>query len=74
MVLKPNLCFYIFQVLESRGYLKLTVQQGRGKFEVKNSLSPQFSVSSYRYKDSLSEDIKNADLVISHAGKFITIG
>ena len=29
----------------------------------------EFSISHFRYKDSITEDIKQADLVISHAGE-----
>ncbi|CAK8697036.1 unnamed protein product [Clavelina lepadiformis] len=58
----------IVQTLRTLGYKNLTVQYGRGIYEVEEVSCSQFSVTGYRYKSSILDDIENADLVISHAG------
>ncbi|XP_058010621.1 putative bifunctional UDP-N-acetylglucosamine transferase and deubiquitinase ALG13 [Ahaetulla prasina] len=56
------------QVLQDLGCRKLVIQVGRGK-ECPDSFSTAtFTLEVFRFKSSLSEDIKKADLVISHAG------
>ena len=55
-------------MLESHGYRNLLIQKGRGSAEVETTKTSTFAVECYRYKDSISNDIKQADLVISHAG------
>ena len=45
----------------------LKIQYGAGKF-VPNLNDPEISLESYRYKDSILDDIRQADLIISHAG------
>jgi len=45
------------------------MQIGRGEIEPKQSFLDGFVTNFYRYKDSISDDIKSADLVISHAGE-----
>lgn len=47
----------------------MTIQIGRGKFEPNPINRSNFELSYFRYKDSISQDINSADLVISHAGK-----
>ncbi|XP_053931822.1 putative bifunctional UDP-N-acetylglucosamine transferase and deubiquitinase ALG13 [Cuculus canorus] len=54
------------QVLQSRGYGKLVLQVGRGAMEPTST--PALPVEAFRFKDSLAEDLRSADLVISHAG------
>jgi len=45
------------------------MQIGRGQFEPVNAAQgSDMKVDYFRYKDSISEDIQHADLVISHAG------
>ncbi|KAM6252560.1 UDP-N-acetylglucosamine transferase subunit ALG13-like [Spheniscus humboldti] len=56
------------QVLQSRGYEKLVLQVGRGALKPVLRSSPAFAVEVFRFKDSLAEDLRKADLVISHAG------
>uniref|UniRef100_H2ZD32 UDP-N-acetylglucosamine transferase subunit ALG13 n=1 Tax=Ciona savignyi TaxID=51511 RepID=H2ZD32_CIOSA len=56
------------KALQRRGYNKVTIQYGRGNYEVKDVSSADYSVQGFRYKDSIAGDIANADLVISHAG------
>ncbi|XP_060548139.1 putative bifunctional UDP-N-acetylglucosamine transferase and deubiquitinase ALG13 [Pantherophis guttatus] len=56
------------QALQDLGCCKLVVQVGRGK-ECPDSFSTAtFTLEVFRFKSSLSEDVKKADLVISHAG------
>ncbi|PIK46742.1 hypothetical protein BSL78_16406 [Apostichopus japonicus] len=54
--------------LQELGYTTVTIQIGRGKFEPNPINRSNFELSYFRYKDSISQDINSADLVISHAG------
>ncbi|GAB0195224.1 putative bifunctional UDP-N-acetylglucosamine transferase and deubiquitinase ALG13 [Grus japonensis] len=56
------------QVLQNRGYEKLVLQVGRGALKPALHSSPPLAVEAFRFKDSLAEDLRRADLVISHAG------
>ena len=47
---------------------KLIVQTGRSPMPGKDHLPSTIEIESYQYKDSISNDIEHADLVISHAG------
>uniref|UniRef100_A0A8C5WFY2 UDP-N-acetylglucosamine transferase subunit ALG13 n=1 Tax=Leptobrachium leishanense TaxID=445787 RepID=A0A8C5WFY2_9ANUR len=56
-------------ILQDLGYDKLVLQIGRGTTTLKPySTTSEFTVDVFRYKPSLAEDLKKADLVISHAG------
>lgn len=54
--------------LQALGYTTVIIQIGRGKYEPTPVSTPDFDLSYFRYKDSISKDIHSADLVISHAG------
>ncbi|XP_055371433.1 UDP-N-acetylglucosamine transferase subunit ALG13 homolog [Condylostylus longicornis] len=57
------------KVLQKLECKNLTVQFGNGTdFDFKNFESSTIDVQTYRTKPSISDDICNADLVISHAG------
>jgi beta-1,4-N-acetylglucosaminyltransferase len=57
------------QILKRRGYTGMHIQIGKGAYEPKNIMTVEnFEVVVYRYKDSLSQEIKEAGLVIGHAG------
>ncbi|XP_055500161.1 putative bifunctional UDP-N-acetylglucosamine transferase and deubiquitinase ALG13 [Leucoraja erinacea] len=56
------------RILKDLGYRKLILQIGRGFVEPKPSVGTDFTVEVYRFKDSIADDIRNATLVISHAG------
>ncbi|XP_017669812.1 PREDICTED: putative bifunctional UDP-N-acetylglucosamine transferase and deubiquitinase ALG13 [Lepidothrix coronata] len=57
------------QVLHSRGYQKVVLQVGRGALQLPLPRgSAALEVEAFRFKDSLAEDLRSADLVISHAG------
>lgn len=56
-------------MLQSRGYQKLVLQVGRGELKPALRGSPALAVEAFRFKDSLAEDLRRADLVISHAGR-----
>ena len=58
----------VLRELARRGYSSLTVQYGNGSFEPKSGLREGIMVDCYRFKDSIVSDIKEAELVISHAG------
>ncbi|CAI9561153.1 unnamed protein product, partial [Staurois parvus] len=55
-------------ILRELGYSRMILQIGRGTVEPEPYNTPNFSMDVFRYKDSLVRDIRNADLVISHAG------
>ncbi|KAK5864673.1 hypothetical protein PBY51_015897 [Eleginops maclovinus] len=56
------------QALKARGYERLVLQVGRGSLLPSADSCPHITLEAYRFKDSIAEDIKYADLVISHAG------
>ncbi|KAL6041395.1 hypothetical protein STEG23_026186, partial [Scotinomys teguina] len=56
------------QILKSLGYNRLVLQIGRGTVVPEPFSTESFTLDVYRYKDSLEEDLQQADLVISHAG------
>ena len=61
--------FFILQVLEKLGYRSVVLQIGRGVYLPEVIKRNNFSLTYYRYKDSIAADIQRASLVISHAGK-----
>ncbi|XP_039204148.1 UDP-N-acetylglucosamine transferase subunit ALG13 homolog isoform X2 [Crotalus tigris] len=56
------------QVLQDLGYRKLILQVGRGKECPDPFSTATLTLEVFRFKSSLSEDVKKADLVISHTG------
>eukprot|EP00076_Gallus_gallus_P015173 XP_015134150.1 putative bifunctional UDP-N-acetylglucosamine transferase and deubiquitinase ALG13 [Gallus gallus] len=56
------------QVLRSRGCRQLVLQIGRGALQPAPQYGPAFVRDVFRFKESLAEDLRRADLVISHAG------
>ncbi|MEE6497079.1 hypothetical protein FKM82_002586 [Ascaphus truei] len=54
-------------ILKSLGYNRLVLQIGKGAVEPEPLRTTTFTLEVFRYKDSLAEDTKKADLVISHA-------
>ncbi|XP_029021864.1 UDP-N-acetylglucosamine transferase subunit ALG13 homolog [Betta splendens] len=56
------------QALKARGYERLVLQVGRGSLLPTADSCPLIRVEAFRFKDSIAEDMKQADLVISHAG------
>ncbi|CAO2622798.1 UDP-N-acetylglucosamine transferase subunit ALG13 homolog, partial [Lemmus lemmus] len=56
------------EILKSLGYNQLVLQIGRGTVVPEPFTTESFTLDVYRYKDSLTEDLQQADLVISHAG------
>ncbi|XP_053130078.1 putative bifunctional UDP-N-acetylglucosamine transferase and deubiquitinase ALG13 [Hemicordylus capensis] len=56
------------QVLQNLGYNKLVLQVGRGAVCPDSVSTATFTLDVFRFKNSLSEDVQKADLVISHAG------
>ncbi|XP_053179435.1 UDP-N-acetylglucosamine transferase subunit ALG13 homolog isoform X1 [Scomber japonicus] len=56
------------QALKSRGYERLVLQVGRGSILPDADSCPHIRLEAFRFKDSIAEDMKRADLVISHAG------
>ena len=62
-------CKPVLNVLERLGYTKLILQIGRGKFVPEPFKKKGFALEFYRYKESLRDDMSQASLIISHAGK-----
>ncbi|KAM9740857.1 UDP-N-acetylglucosamine transferase subunit ALG13 [Menidia menidia] len=56
------------QELKARGYQRLVLQVGRGSLLPAADACPQLRLEAFRFKDSIAEDMRQADLVISHAG------
>ncbi|KAM4621527.1 UDP-N-acetylglucosamine transferase subunit ALG13 [Polymixia lowei] len=56
------------QILKARGYEHLVLQVGRGSLLPSPESCPDLKLEAFRFKDSIAEDIRCADLVISHAG------
>ncbi|XP_014257357.1 UDP-N-acetylglucosamine transferase subunit ALG13 homolog isoform X2 [Cimex lectularius] len=57
-----------FKVLKGFGCKKLKLQIGHGVFTPEDSMMEGVQISFYRFKDSIQQDLAEADLVISHAG------
>lgn len=58
----------VTQVLKARGYTRLVLQVGSGSFLPDADSCAPLSVEAFRFKDSIAADMRQADLVISHAG------
>ncbi|KAI1898193.1 hypothetical protein AGOR_G00069830 [Albula goreensis] len=56
------------QILSDLGYEKLVLQVGRGSVVPGSDSCGGLFVDAFRFKDSIAGDIRDADLVISHAG------
>jgi beta-1,4-N-acetylglucosaminyltransferase len=62
----------ILEVLKSFGYNKIVFQIGKGEYEPSNYKKVKdIEVEVFRLKPSLIDDIKAADIVISHCGNDI---
>ncbi|CAL8356538.1 unnamed protein product [Merluccius merluccius] len=57
-----------FQALKARGYERVVLQVGRGSVLPAPQSGPDLTLEAFCFKESISEDIGRADLVISHAG------
>ncbi|XP_013794857.1 UDP-N-acetylglucosamine transferase subunit ALG13 homolog isoform X2 [Limulus polyphemus] len=59
----------VLQILSGRGYEKILIQIGKGDFQpVQDDTHVEQIIEYYRYKESIESDIREASLVISHAG------
>merc|ERR1712189_79050 len=58
----------VLDVLVKKGFTKLTLQTGRGSYEVDRGYREDIKIDTYQYKPSIRSDIEDAALVISHAG------
>lgn len=67
-----KLFFLTSQAIKARGYERLVLQVGRGSVLPAADSCPHITLEAFRFKDSIAEDVKQADLVISHAGERIT--
>eukprot|EP00088_Acartia_fossae_P069532 TRINITY_DN9107_c0_g1_i9.p1 TRINITY_DN9107_c0_g1~~TRINITY_DN9107_c0_g1_i9.p1 ORF type:complete len:172 (-),score=32.63 TRINITY_DN9107_c0_g1_i9:74-556(-) len=55
----------IQNVLTERGFTQMTIQSGKAKPDVRGC---KLEVDVYDYKSSILEDMKEANLIVSHAG------
>ena len=58
------------KALKARGYERLVLQVGRGSVLPGPESGLDLTLEAFRFKDSISEDIAGAHLVISHAGVY----
>ncbi|XP_013861028.1 UDP-N-acetylglucosamine transferase subunit ALG13 homolog isoform X1 [Austrofundulus limnaeus] len=58
----------VIQELKTRGYERLVLQVGRGAVLPAADSCSQLKLEAFRFKDSIVEDMRQSDLVISHAG------
>ncbi|XP_056625318.1 UDP-N-acetylglucosamine transferase subunit ALG13 homolog [Triplophysa dalaica] len=56
------------KALIDRGYTDMVLQVGRGSVVPDPEICSGLTLQVFRFKDSISEDIRQADLIISHAG------
>ncbi|KAK2891210.1 hypothetical protein QQF64_007427 [Cirrhinus molitorella] len=56
------------KALIDRGYTDMVLQVGRGSVEPDPDGCPGLTLQVFRFKDSIAEDMRHSDLVISHAG------
>lgn len=56
------------EALKSHGYEKLVLQVGKGTVLPCPESCPQITLETFRFKDSITEDMRKAHLIISHAG------
>lgn len=56
------------EALKSRGYEKLVLQVGRGAILPTPDSCSEITLEAFRFKDSIAEDMMQADFIISHAG------
>ena len=56
------------ETLREKGYGKVVLQIGTGKFVPEEGVRKGVNVTSFRLKPSIADDFASADLVISHAG------
>lgn len=58
------------QLLIREGYTRITLQIGKGTYKPPTPTGvPGITVEYYGFKPSLQDDMKNADLIISHGGE-----
>uniref|UniRef100_A0A1A8N2Q8 UDP-N-acetylglucosamine transferase subunit ALG13 n=1 Tax=Nothobranchius pienaari TaxID=704102 RepID=A0A1A8N2Q8_9TELE len=58
----------VTQELKIRGYERLVLQVGRGSVLPAADSCSHVRLEAFRFKDSIAEDMRQADLVVSHAG------
>lgn len=56
------------KALIDRGYTDVALQVGRGSVVPDPDICQGLTLQVFHFKDSISENIKQADLIISHAG------
>lgn len=62
------------RLLDALNYTHLTIQHGQSPRPAlsESSNTTRIAVDTYQYKPTLHEDMKQADLIISHAGKALS--
>ena len=58
----------VLENLFKKGYSTMTIQFGNGSYKPNEGIRHGVVINTFKFKDSIIEDFKKADLVISHAG------
>lgn len=58
----------VLRALKKIGCEEVNFQIGNSDFEPGDNTNERLKINTYRFKDSIQDDIRSADLVISHAG------
>ena len=58
----------VLDYFNDNGFTQLTLQKGRGDFQLNVENHKNLTIECFRYKDSIADDIQAASLVLSHAG------
>lgn len=59
---------FLDQALIQRGFTDMNLQVGRGSVVPDPESCPGLKLQVFRFKDSIAEDMRHSDLIISHAG------
>ena len=58
----------VLDYFNDNGFTQLTLQKGRGNFELESTSYNNLKIECFRYKDTIMDDLREASLVLSHAG------
>ena len=58
----------VLDYFNDNGFTQLTLQKGRGNFELESTSYKNLKIECFQYKDTIMDDLREASLVLSHAG------
>ena len=61
--------FILLQAIKSKGYEKILLQIGNGSVIPQKCTISGVELDFFKFKPSIDEEIKNASLIVSHAGR-----